>query len=63
MLREAGDIDMPRLTSAGDGATRAGSPDRGDPGWKPRIRGDYHPPFHNGRDPEDVVPTRSHDFH
>ena len=63
MLREVGDIDMPRLTSPGDGATHAGSPDRGDPGWKPRIRSDYHPPFRNGCDPEDVIPIRSHDFH
>ena len=63
MLREVGDIDMPRLTSPGDGATHAGSPDRGDPGWKLRIRSDYHPPFRNGCDPEDVIPIRSHDFH
>ncbi len=63
MLREVGNIDMPRLTSPGDGATHAGSPDRGDPGWKPRIRSDYHPPFRNGCDPEDVIPIRSHDFH
>ena len=63
MLREVGDIDMPRLTSPGDGATHAGSPDRGDPGWRPRIRSDYHPPFRNGCDPEDVIPIRSHDFH
>ncbi|SEN55894.1 error-prone DNA polymerase, DnaE-like [Sphingomonas gellani] len=63
MLREVGDIDMPRLTSPGDGATHAGSLDRGDPGWKARIRSDYHPPFRNGCDPEDVIPIRSHDFH
>ncbi|KHL24970.1 DNA polymerase [Croceibacterium mercuriale] len=63
MLRDVGDIDMPRLTSPGDGATHPGSPDRGDPGWKSRIRSDYHPPFRNGCDPEDVIPIRSHDFH
>ncbi len=63
MLREVGDIDLPRLTSLGDGATHPGSPDRGDAGWKPRVRSDYHPPFRNGRDPEDVIPIRSHDFH
>jgi error-prone DNA polymerase len=74
MLRDVGDIDMPRLTSPGDGATHPGSPDRGDAGWKGRIvpfyplveinfRSDYHPPFRNGCDPEDVIPIRSHDFH
>jgi len=63
MLREVGDIDMPRLTSPGDGATHAGAPDRGDAGWRPRIRSDYHPPFRNGCDPEDLIPIRSHDFH
>ena len=63
MLRQVGDIDLPRMTSPGDGATHAGSPDRGDPGWKPRVRSDYHPPFRTGCDPEDVIPIRSHDFH
>ncbi|WP_341208496.1 error-prone DNA polymerase [uncultured Sphingomonas sp.] len=63
MLRDVGDIDLPRLTSRGDGATHPGAPDRGDPGWKTRVRSDYHPPFRNGCDPEDVIPIRSHDFH
>ena len=63
LLREVGEIDMPRLTSPGDGATHGGSPDRGDPGWRSRVRSDYHPPFRNGCDPEDVIPIRSHDFH
>jgi error-prone DNA polymerase len=63
MLREVGNIDMPRLTSPGDGATHGGSPDRGDPGWRRRVRSDYHPPFRTGCDPEDVIPIRSHDFH
>ena len=63
MLRQVGDIDLPRMTSRGDGATHAGSPDRGDPGWKQRVRSDYHPPFRTGCDPEDVIPIRSHDFH
>ncbi|WP_419808473.1 error-prone DNA polymerase [Sphingomonas sp.] len=63
MLRQVGDIDLPRMTSPGDGATHAGAPDRGDPGWRPRPRSDYHPPFRNGCDPEDVIPIRSHDFH
>ena len=63
MLREVGDIDMPCLTSPGDGATHGGSPDRGDPGWRRRVRSDYHPPFRTGCDPEEVIPIRSHDFH
>ena len=63
MLREVGDIDMPRMTSPGDGASNGGSPDRGEAGWKPRVRSDYHPPFRNGCDPEAVIPIRSHDFH
>jgi error-prone DNA polymerase len=63
MLRQVGDIDMPRLTSPSDGATHPGSPDRGDAGWKARVRSDYHPPFRTGCDPEDVIPIRSHDFH
>jgi error-prone DNA polymerase len=63
MLREVGEIDMPRLTSPGDGATHAGSPDRGETGWKPKPRSLYHPPFRTGCDPEEVIPIRSHDFH
>jgi len=63
MLREIGDIDLPRMTSPGDGATHAGSPDRGEAGWRPRARSDYHTPFRNGCDPEAVIPIRSHDFH
>ena len=61
LLRQVGDIDLPRLTSPGDGATHAGAPDRGDPGWQPRDL--YHPPFRTGCDPEEVFPIRSHDFH
>ena len=63
MLRAVGDIDLPRMTSPGDGATHGGSPDRGDGGWKARPRSLYHPPFRTGCDPEDVIPIRSHDFH
>jgi error-prone DNA polymerase len=63
LLRQVGDIDLPRLTSPADGATSGGSPDRRDPGWKPRPRSLYHPPFRTGCDPEDVIPIKSHDFH
>ena len=63
LLRQLGEFDLPRLTSPGDGATGGGAPDRGEPGWRPKVRSDYHPPFRTGCDPEDVIPIRSHDFH
>ena len=63
MLRQLGEIDLPRLTSPADGATGGGSPDSRDPDWKPRIRSDYHPPFRDGCNPEDAIKIRSHDFH
>ncbi|HEU0043926.1 error-prone DNA polymerase [Sphingomonas sp.] len=59
LLRQVGDIDMPRLSRPGSG----GSPDRGEPGWKPSPRSLYHPPFRTGCDAEDVIPIKSHDFH
>ncbi|KTT70763.1 error-prone DNA polymerase [Sphingomonas endophytica] len=59
MLREVGDVDLPRLVARGDGATHPGAPDRGDPGWKVRPRSDYH--FRDRRD--DTIPLQSHDFH
>ncbi|MBU0644931.1 MAG: hypothetical protein KKA78_17250 [Alphaproteobacteria bacterium] len=61
MLRSIGRMDMPVPFGRGDGATHAGSPDRGDPGWKPRDL--YSPPFPNGADTEDLIKVRSHDFH
>ncbi len=61
MLRRVGDIDLPRMTSPGDGATHAGAPDRGDAGWRPRGRSDWHPPFRDGCDPEDAARRRSQD--
>jgi len=63
LLRQVGDIDLPRLTSPADGASSGGSPDSRDAGWKPRTRSLYHPPFCTGCDPEDVIPIKSHDFH
>jgi error-prone DNA polymerase len=64
MLREVGEIDLPSLVARGDGATHPGAPDRGDAGWKPRNRTDYHYRDGHYRDrPEDVIPIRSHDFH
>ncbi len=58
MLRQVGDLDLPRLVARGDGATHPGAPDRGDPGWNPRGRTDYH-----YKDREKDIPIRSHDFH
>ncbi|MGN6375919.1 MAG: error-prone DNA polymerase [Sphingomonas sp.] len=63
MLRRIGAIDFPHRPGRGDGATHAGSPDRGDPGWVPKAAAHYHPPFAGGADPEALVRIRSHDFH
>jgi error-prone DNA polymerase len=63
LLRQVGDIDLPRLTNPGDGTTNGGAPDRGEAGWRPSPRSLYHPPFRTGCDPEEVIPIRSHDFH
>ncbi|CAA9511849.1 MAG: Error-prone repair homolog of DNA polymerase III alpha subunit [uncultured Sphingomonas sp.] len=63
LLRAVGDIDLPRLTSPGDGATGGGAPDRGEPGWKPKATNHYHPPFRTGCDPEDALRQPSRDFH
>ncbi|URW77077.1 error-prone DNA polymerase [Sphingomonas donggukensis] len=63
MLREIGDVDLPRLTTRGDGATHSGAPDRGDAEWRPKVRSDYHAPFREGVDPEDAIRIRSRDFH
>ncbi len=58
MLRQVGDIDLPRMVSRGDGATYPGAPDRGDPSWNPRVRSDYH-----WKHADDAIPIKSHDFH
>ncbi|MDB5583411.1 MAG: dnaE2 [Bradyrhizobium sp.] len=63
MLRSIARMDMPVTFGRGDGATHAGSPDRGDPVWRPGPRDLYSPPFPNGADPEDLIKVRSHDFH
>ena len=59
MLRDVGDIDLPRLTAPGDGATHPGAPDRGDAGWRPKQRTDWH----YRETAEDIIPIKSHDFH
>ncbi len=63
LLRQVGEMAFPHRTGPGDGATHGGSPDRGDAGWKPKVRSDYHPPFDGGADPEAVVRIKSRDFH
>jgi len=60
LLRQVGEIDLPRMVSRGDGAIHGSSPDRGDPEWRPKLRTDYH---YREKDREDVIPIKSHDFH
>ena len=60
LLRQVGEVDLPRLTARGDGATGGGTPDSRDPAWRPAVRSDYH---YRERGERDVIPIRSHDFH
>ena len=57
LLRQVGDIDLPRFVSRGDAATYPGAPDRGDREWQPQARSDWH---WKG---DDLIPIKSHDFH
>ena len=57
-----GELDFPHRTGRGDGARHAGTPDRGDAGWRPSPRDSYWPPHTGGMDPEDVIRLKSHDF-
>ncbi|MES1971915.1 MAG: error-prone DNA polymerase [Pseudomonadota bacterium] len=61
MLRGIGDLDLPDMTMPGDGATHGGAPDRGEKGWKPKLRTDYH--YRERPDQGDLIPIKSHDFH
>ncbi len=63
LLAQVGQMDFPHATGRGDGARHAGSPDRGDAGWRPGPRDSYWPPHANGMDPEVVVRVKSRDFH
>ena len=63
LLAQVGQMDFPHATGRGDGARHAGSPDRGDAGWRPGPRDSYWPPHANGMDPEAVVRIKSRDFH
>ena len=62
MLRRVGEMDFPHRTGAGDGARHAGTPDRGDAGWRPNVRDSYWPPHAAGLDPEEVVRVKTRDF-
>ena len=62
LLHRVGEMSFPHRTGRGDGAKHAGSPDRGDDGWKPEPRNCYWPPHAEGMDPEDAVRFKSHDF-
>ncbi|WP_242152490.1 error-prone DNA polymerase [Sphingomonas sp. BAUL-RG-20F-R05-02] len=56
LLGQVGDIELPRLTMPGDGATHGGTIDPRDPEWK-RGRIDWH------YREKPAIPVKSHDFH
>lgn len=60
LLRSVGRMDLPIAFGRGDGATHAGAPDRGDPGWKPR---DLYYPVSAAEKEGELIKVRSHDFH
>jgi error-prone DNA polymerase len=62
LLRRIGDMDWQHRTGRGDGARHAGTPDRGDPAWKPGVRDSYWPPHAEGMDPEDAIRLKTRDF-
>ena len=60
-LHGIGDMDFAHRTGRGDGARHPGSPDRREPGWKPRDQ--YWPPHDSALDPEDAaVRVKSRNF-
>ena len=62
MLREVGELELPRLTMPGDGATHGGTIDPRDR-MQPRQRpADSWPPRRSRRAP-DLIPVKSRDFH
>ncbi len=62
LLAQVGQMNPPHATGGGDGARHAGSPHRGDDGWKSSPRDSYWPPHSTGMDPEDVVQVKSRTF-
>jgi error-prone DNA polymerase len=67
LLRQIGDLDLPRLTMPGDGATHGGTIDPRDrkPDWQPppqRALASWPQRTGSARD-GDLIPIKSHDFH
>ena len=66
LLRTVGDMDFPHRTGPGDGATHAGSPDRGDAGWSLVARDIIIKPYPVIGDASvetEVVRIKSRNFH
>jgi error-prone DNA polymerase len=63
LLRSVGEMDFPHRPGPGDGVTHPGAPDRGERGWKPKVRDHYHPPFRTGGDGEELIRQKTRDFH
>lgn len=63
LLHRVGDMSFPHRTGRGDAGQHPGAPDQRDKAWSPEPRNCYWPPHAEGRDPEDVVRFKSHDFH
>lgn len=67
MLRQVGDLDLPRLTMPGDGATHGGTIDPRDrkPDWKPPKQRalESWPSRSRAAADADVIPIKSRDFH
>ena len=63
MLRDIGNLDLPRMTMPGDGATNGGTADSRDrkPDWPQQRALESWPP-RKSRD-DDVITIKSHDFH
>lgn len=62
-LREVGELELPRATLPGDGATHGGTIDPREPMQLPRQRpADSWPPRRSLKAP-DLIPVRSRDFH
>ncbi|NIJ21496.1 error-prone DNA polymerase [Sphingomonas naasensis] len=63
LLREIGELDLPRMTAPGDGATHGGTIDPRDRLKIPRQRAlESWPPRRSLKTP-DLIPVRSRDFH
>ena len=66
LLRQVGDLDLPRMTMPGDGATHGGTIDPRDrkPDWKPPPQRALESwPPRSKRVDADLIPIKSHDFH